>query len=74
MLEFIPTGRKPGTIIYWWRGFAVPVASALPDQNPRAMASQSGLEDPWPTGKRWRVKVPFGFPRYSASYRGCGLV
>ena len=35
----------------------MPVASARPDQNPRAMASQSGPEEPWPTGARWRVQV-----------------
>ena len=34
---------------------AVPVASARPDQNPRAVASQSGPEGPWPTSARWRV-------------------
>ena len=33
----------------------MPVASARPDQNPRAAASQSGPEVPWPTGARWRV-------------------
>ena len=37
----------------------MPVASARPDQNPKAMASQSGPEGPWPTGARWRVlKTP----------------
>ena len=33
----------------------MPVASTRPDQNPRAVASQSGPEGPWPTGARWRV-------------------
>ena len=33
----------------------MPVASARPDQNPRAMASQPGSKGPWPTGARWRV-------------------
>ena len=30
--------------------------SSSSDQNPRAVASQSGPEGPWPTGARWRVR------------------
>ena len=33
----------------------MPVASARPNQNPRAMASQTRPDGPWPTGARWRV-------------------
>ena len=43
----------------------MPVASARPDQNPRAVASQPGPEDPWPTGARWRV-LHTTLPRYGA--------
>ena len=46
---------------------AVPVASARPDQNPRAVASQPGLQirtrgplANWPTGARWRVQLSKG--------------
>ena len=38
---------------------AVPIASARPDQNPRAVASQPGPEGPCPTGARWRAQGCF---------------
>ena len=43
-----------------WAGFYCVIlllllASARPDQNQKAMASQPGPEGPWPTGARWRV-------------------
>ena len=46
------TRPRPGVSAH-----AVPVLQApvqSPDQSPRAVASQSGPEGPWPTGARWR--------------------
>jgi len=45
----------------------VPVASTRPDQNPGAVASQSGPERPWPTANGRTVEGTTENPRFRKS-------